>query len=522
MKPPEQNSIDQILEEFSSDELINLSDDLLKIALELALQDDLDFPELDSMARSNDLLAIIPKVIASRINKAEIYSQKFAAFSSDDLIFSGYSLEELRQIRKLLQDVLSLLERRTHDDLHLIYQEVFEDLKDTFDMNIALYRKALEKVQEAYTIQTNHLMSRAVEVYKQIAAYSFEQFLREDSTVLEDYQDQLGSAIELLETSHSSDKFPTQIEEFRKTLIDVLEALNTQNIGSGFLNKKFSYLHTILYHIRHDPQDYITQVIQRFADVTEDHHLLRYMSPEEIAVRYRTRYLKHNRVLLSLISNPIDVSHETLLETINNIITHLSTALNIKLQFLHTGSLCDQVIAAVGDYELAAIPCPYPQEKLQQDYEMIKDNLMILEQYPTPFDYLQTLQGKMYQASVIILEWLGPDYLMDLLHAMRRYQVYAARNLFSLRIAKLCQWIASHSAEELSYMASEKILTVSQELIHYQWHALHPLPMSLESPDTMSCDALRGKIATAIQHLRSTHHPFAEAPTEEPPAISPE
>ncbi len=58
------------------------------------------------------------------------------------------------------------------------------------------------------------------------------------------------------------------------------------------------------------------------------------MTPEEIAVRYRTRYIKHNRVLLSFISNPIDVKQDFILEVINTILQNLSFALNVKLQFI--------------------------------------------------------------------------------------------------------------------------------------------------------------------------------------------
>ena len=47
MIPFDVENIDQILEEFSSDELVNLSDDLLRIAIELALQDDLNISAVD-------------------------------------------------------------------------------------------------------------------------------------------------------------------------------------------------------------------------------------------------------------------------------------------------------------------------------------------------------------------------------------------------------------------------------------------------------------------------------------------
>ena len=133
MKSVESQNIDRILDAFSSEELIDLSDDLLRVAMELTLRDDLDIPEIDSIAKGNDLLVIIPKIVASRLNKAEIFSKKFANLKKEDLFFAGYSIADLRNIRKLLEDVVNLAEKRTQDDLSMLYREVFEEVKDTAD-----------------------------------------------------------------------------------------------------------------------------------------------------------------------------------------------------------------------------------------------------------------------------------------------------------------------------------------------------------------------------------------------------
>ena len=210
MVPFDEHNIDQILEEFSSDELINLSDDLLRIAIELSLQEDLDISTVE-FTKGNELLAVIPKVIASRLSKAEIFSREFADLKKEDLVFVGYSIAGLDDIRKLLEDVITLIERRTRDDLHALYHEVFEELGDSFNLDSTLYRKALANVNEAYRIQSRHVMTQAIEVYKQVNAYDFELFLREDVAILEKYRDHLDDAVELIATSDLGKKFSAQL-----------------------------------------------------------------------------------------------------------------------------------------------------------------------------------------------------------------------------------------------------------------------------------------------------------------------
>lgn len=520
MIPLDADNIDQIMEEFSSDELLNLSEDLLNIAIELTMQDDLELPEIESVARSNDLLAIIPKVIAARLNKAEIYSQKFASLDHEDLIFAGYSINELRSIRKLLEDVLTLVERRTYDDLNDIYREVFDDLKENFEVNATLYRKALQNVNEAYRIQSRHLMTRAIEVYKKVTFYNFEHFLHENVSVLEEYQEHLNNAIELIESSEIHEKYVDQLHGLRKTLILVLEALNTQAIGTGFSTKKISYIHDILYHIRHDPEEYIFEVLQRFATTSKDHVLQGYMTPEEIAVRYKTRYTKHNRVLLSFISNPVDVSNDVVLEIGNNILKNLSIALNVKLGFIRTNRLCDQISNAASEAVDSSVP--YTQDKLSSDYDQLTYSLNILEQYTINSDYLEALQEKCYRTAIILLEWAEGDHLQEIIDVLQHYQIYAARRLFVLRISTLCIFISSHSAYQLSTIASEKILKVGRDVIQYKYDFLKPSSIYLESRFDLEHyrEPVLSKIEAAIQIVQ-TGLP-SERPSESPDSHSPD
>lgn len=479
MIPLDTENIDQILEEFSSDELVNLSDDLLRIAIELSLQDDLNIPSAE-VNKGNELLVIIPKVLASRLNKAETFSKKFAALKKEDLIFVGYTIEELNTIRRLLEDVITLIERRTKDDLDVLYQEVFEDLRTSIELDIQLYRKALENVNEAFRIQSRHVMTRAIEIYKHVTSYDFELFLHEDIAILEGYREHLSHAVQLLETSDIGEKFVVQLHGLRNTLILVLEALNANTIGAGFSGKKISYIDDILYHIRHEPEEYIYEVIRRFSRVSKDRVLLDYMKPEEIAIRYRTRYIKHNRVLLSLISNPINVSQDFVLEVTNNILKNLSTALNVKLQFIRTGRLCDLLISHSSESASKAGQ-RYTQEELNESYKQVGETLAILENYTIRSDYLETLQEKCYKAATIILEWFKNEFLLELAEVLRRYQIYAARKLFTLRISTMCLVISSHAPEELMSMASEKILTVCRDLIQYRYDFLKPSSIYLES-----------------------------------------
>lgn len=497
----EDNNIDRLLVDFSSEELITLSEDLLKIAIELTLHDDLDIPELDSVAKGNDLLAIIPKVIASRLNKAEIYTQKFASLNHEELIFVGYSVEELATIRKLLEDVIWLVEHRPRDDL---YREVFEELKDNFDLDAEVYRNALNNVNEAYRIQSRHLMTNAIKAYKDVTTYSFDHFLHENPATLEKYREHLSHAVELLENSEIRDKYADQLRGLTRTLILILEALNTHTIGSGFSNKKLSYIHDILYYIRHNPEDYIFEVIRRFATISRENVLLSYMTPEEIAVRYRTRYIKHNRVLLSFISNPIDVSHDFILEVINTLLQNLSVALNVKLQFIRIGELCDRIIQTALKSSPDK-PFPYSQADLQHLYYKIHAILKILESYTINSDYLEALQEKCYRGSILLLQWFETDQLLNIMNIQRRYQIYAARRLFVLRISTLCMFIFSHSAERLAWIASERILSVCRDLIQFKYDFLRPSSIYLES--MFDLDFYRtpvlGKIETAIESIHA-------------------
>lgn len=478
MRPLEAENIDQIVEEFSSDELINLSDDLLQIAIELTLQDDLDISSVD-FNKGNELLVIIPKIIAARLNKAETYCKKFAELKKEDLIFAGYSLNELTNIRKLLEDVINLIEHRTQDALNVLYHEVFEELKTSVSMDVNLYRRALENVNEAYRIQSRHVMTRAIDIYKHVNAYNFELFLHEDLQTVEGYRGHLSQAIELLTSSELGEKFAEQLHGLRNTLILVLEALNANTIGAGFSRERMSYIDEILFHIRHEPDEYIFEVIRRFSRVSQDRVLLDYMKPEEIAIRYRTRYIKHNRVLLSLISNPIDVSQDFVLEVTNNILKNLSTALNVKLQFIRTSNICDHLIEAASN--MVDNVYPYTQAELTDAYKQVGDVLTILENYTIRSDYLEALKEKCYQTAIIILEWFKDEFLLELAETLRRYQIYAARKLFTLRISTLCLVVSSNKPEELMRLASEKILRVCRDLIQYRYDFLKPSSVYLES-----------------------------------------
>lgn len=476
----DENNIDQILDEFSSDELIDLSDDLLRVAIELTLQEDLDITEVDSISRGNDLLAVIPKIIGSRLNKAELFSRKFVELKREDLVFVGYTVTDLRNIRKLLEDVVNLIEKRTLDDLHALYHEVFEELKDTSELDPTLYRNALKNVNEAYKIQSRHLMTRAIEVYKHVMEYDFEFFLQENESILEKYREQLDNAIELLQTSEVGDKFSAQLQGLRKTLILVLEVLNANTIGAGFSEKKISHIHDILYHIRDNPDEYIFEVIRRFANISSDRILLDYMTPEEIAIRYRTRYIKHNRVLLSFISNPIHVNDDFVLEAVNNILKNLSVGLNVKLQFIRTSNICDQIIVLSSEQKSKGLPS-YTQEELNDYYRQVKDVLAILEKYSIRSEYLDALQEKCYRVAISILEWFKDEFLLELADILRRYQIYAARKLFTLRISTLCRFTSSHTPAEVSQIASKKILLTCHDLIQYNYDFLKPTSGYLES-----------------------------------------
>lgn len=499
----EDKNLDQIIEEFSSDELIILSDDLMKVAIDLTLQDEFDFSTIGSLAMGNDLLAIIPKVIAARLDKAEIYSWQFAELDMEDLIFAGYSLAELRAIKKLFADVISLLEKHARSELA---REFLDDVKDQFDLNPDIYRNALQKVNEAYRIQAKHVMGQAIDVYKRISTSKFEYFLSEKNSTLEEYRKHLDNAIELLETSDElAQKFSSELVGLRKSLILVLESLNTEAIGAGFSKSKLSYIHDIVYHIRHQPEEYIFEVISRFATVTPEKVLLSYMTPEEIAVRYRTKNIKHNRVLLSFISNPIDIRDDFVLEVINTILRNLSIALNVKLRFLRTDAMCDELIAVMDEHWVF----PHNHAEITIFYGEIKFALSIVETHTMNSEYLENLQEKCYRIAMIILE--QPDHAdpFELLDILRRYQLYAARRLFTLRISTLCLFLSSQPADVLSKIASEKIFGVCRDLIEYQYDFLKPSSIYLEA--MFNLEQYRAPVLEKINAVIHYMHPERSA-----------
>ena len=508
MLPMDEDNIDQLIEAFSSDELINLSEDLFNIAIELTLQDDLDLSLTDSITKSNDLLAVIPKIIASRLSKADLYSRKFLSLDTEDLVFAGYSLEELRAIRKLLEDVVSFIEKRALTNFATVYRDVFEELKDSIDLSVERYQAALEKVNEAYKIHSRHVMNQAIDVYKRVNATTFEHLLLEPLFTLEEHQRHLSNAIELLESSDLGETYEAQLRGLRQTLILVLEVINTQTIGAGFPHKRFSYLDAILYHIRDDPDTYIFRVLRRFAHIGKDGTLLRRMSPEEIAMRHKTGYIKHNRALLSLISNPVNVAQDALLELTNQVLQHLSGALNIKLRFVRIQKLCQQV----AEMPLAA----HAPEQLEAFCAQILDALRILEAYPVNSDFLERLQGQGYQTAQMLLEAMRQGRSVTMANLLRQYQLYAARRLFALRISRLCMYIAVHSPRQLALAASDRVLAVCRELIQYKYDTLRPSSLYLDAmfDEDHYKDPVLVKIDTARQRDFSEDAGKAELPEE--------
>ncbi|MCP4404170.1 MAG: hypothetical protein GY801_43545 [bacterium] len=512
MTPLNGDNIDKVLEEFSSDELANLSDDLLNIAVDLTLHSELDLLQESSIARGNDLLVFIPKILASRLNKAEVYSQKFNSLKNEDLIFAGYSIQELQNIRDLLEDVITFIERRTSTDLNSLYQEVFEELKDNVEINVEFYRKALKTVNDAYLIQSRHLMTQAIEVYKRVTSYRFEHFLLEKIERLEGYGKHLNSAVELLESSDDlRERYSHQLSGLRETLILVLEAINTQTIGSEIPHKRRFYISDILYHVRDALQEYIFQILRRFAEVAPDGTIQKYMPPEEIAVRYRNRYIKHNRALMGVISNSIGLSQADILEVSNNILQHLSSALNVKLQFVRAERLCEHILENTRGLQ----PPPYAQERLQAYYRQLQDALRILEHYPINSDYLEILQGQCYQVSVMLMERLDGDHLHELADLLRHNQLYAARRLFALRISAISLFISSYSAQQLSEKASQRIFTVCRDLIEYKYDFLKPSAVYLEL--ILNLEHYRSQVISKIDHavLYLEGNPPEETPEED-------
>ena len=515
MIPLSGDNIDKVLEEFSSDELADLSDDLLNIAVDLTLQNETDLPQESSMARGNDLLVFIPKIIASRLNKAEVYSQKFNSLKNEDLIFAGYSIQELQNIRDLLEDVITFIERRTNNDLNTLYHEVFEELKDNVEINVEFYRKALKTVNAAYRLQSRHLMTQAITVYKRVTAYRFEHFLLETIERLEEYRKHLSSAVELLESSSElRERYSHQLLGLRETLILVLEAIDTQTIGSEFSSKRFSYISDILYHLRNELQDYIFRVLRRFVEVAPDGTIQKYMPPEEIAVRYRNRYIKHNRSLIGFLSNSLGLEQADILEVCNNILQHLSSALNVKLQFVRAGKLCEHLLNNTRENQLP----PSPQERLQIYIHQLESALRILERYPINSDYLEKLQGQCYQVSVMLTEWLAGEHQLELANLLRHNQLYAARRLFALRISAISLFISCYSARQLSEKASQRILTVCRDLIEYKYDFLKPSAGYLEI--VLNLEHYRNQVISKIDHaiLYLEGTPPEEDPEENGPA----
>lgn len=476
MIPLADDNIEQLIEAFSSDELMNLSEDLLNIAIELTLQDDFDLSMTGSIAKSNDLLAVIPKIIASRLSKADLYSRKFLALDHEDLAFAGYSLEELRGIRKLLEDVVALFEKRSFSQTHQIYRDVFEELKDSIEIDLDLYRRALSKVNDAYKIQSRHVMNAAIGVYKRVNAMNFEHLLHEKLFVLEEQQRHLNNAIELLESTDFQEKYGEQLHGLRNTLIVILEAISTQTINSDVSKKRTLSLDDILYHTRENPEDYLLRVLRRFAHISKDRIHSGFLPPEEIAARYKSSYIKHNRVLLSLISNPLHANQSDLLMLTNGVLKNLSSALNVKLAFVETCRLCQEMQQTPAD----AFEQAYPIEQRRQLFARITDVLRILETYPTNSEYLETLQGKGYEAAIMLLGHLQAAQSLTMANLLRQYQVYTARRLFALRISRFCMYISAHAPHQLARLASERILTVCRDLIRYKYDFLRPSSVYLE------------------------------------------
>jgi hypothetical protein len=129
---------------------------------------------------------------------------------------------------------------------------------------------------------------------------------------------------------------------------------------------------------------------------------------------------------------------------------------------------------------MQAIP-DYTQAELNDAYKQVGDVLAILENYTIRSDYLETLQEQCYQAALIILEHFKDEFLLELAEILRRYQIYAARKLFTLRISTLCLVVSSKTPEELAQLASEKILRVCLSLIQYRYDFLKPSSVYLES-----------------------------------------
>ncbi len=499
MIPLADDNIEQLIEAFSSDELMNLSEDLLNIAIELTFQDDFDLSMTGSIAKSNDLLAVIPKIVAARLSKADLYSRKFLALDHEDLAFAGYSLEELRGIRKLLEDVVSLFEKRSFSESRLLYRDVFEELKDSIEIDLDLYRRALDKVNDAYKIQSRHVMNAAIDVYKRVNAMNFEHLLHEELFVLEEQQRHLNNAIELLESADFQDKYAEQLAGLRTTLIVVLEAISTQTISSDVAKKRTLSLDDILYHTRSNPAEYILRVLRRFAHISNDRTLTGYLPPEEIAARYDTSYIKHNRVLLSVISNPIQTHQAELLTLTNEVLKNLSSALNVKLAFVEACRLCDEL----GQIPDETVERAYSLEQRRQFLASITNVLRILETYPTNSEYLETLQGKGYEAAMMLMQHLQAAHSLTMANLLRQYQVYTARRLFALRISRLCMYISAHTPHQLSRLASERILTVCRDLVRYKYDSLRPSSVYLEAMFDLDeyKDPVLSKLDNALQFV---------------------
>jgi len=162
------------------------------------------------------------------------------------------------------------------------------------------------------------------------------------------------------------------------------------------------------------------------------------------------------------------------------VLKNLSIALNVKLQFNRTSKVCDQLLTVSAQHG-SGKSHPYTQQELDEYYRQVRDVLAILEKYPIRSDYLEALQEKCYRAAIAILEWFRSEFLLELADILRRYRMYAARKLFTLRISTLCTFIATHTAEELHQIASEKVLAVCRDLIQYQYDFLKPNSAYLEA-----------------------------------------
>lgn len=176
-------------------------------------------------------------------------------------------------------------------------------------------------------------------------------------------------------------------------------------------------------------------------------------------------------------------------------------ALNIKLQFVRTQALCSKLLETDPEVSL----CTYSQTKLNELYGRLTNVNEILESYPVHSKYLEELQEYCYKALIAILKCFGNEYLLELADIFRRYQTYAARKLFTLRISILCRYIYIQTEEELAAITSIKIMTVCRGLIEYQYHFLKPKSGLLDTEFDLEWyrEPVLQKIESTIRYMQS-------------------